>query len=282
MRFLSLILLTILVSNLGAEAFLWFGKKDKENKKEILLNEEVLIDSKYQSYDGIFKIKLAIHIAPNSSEIKIISFDDELNEFQIDKVNWIVEQRPDEAKLHKLFKPRKIEPIQTSIEVNELYESYSVDFDPNKAYDRISDNKHILNKYFIFKKDKVFKENKEKIAHFLEITFSNGMKKLIRIEEKIYQEPIDVTTGIFPKDRTQEEHNPYAKYEEINNANKDLDARQAAEKARKEILEHGDGGYSPLEYKVLPEAGVPAGSVNDYYTDPGGQNTDETFLDLYE
>ena len=177
-------------------AFKWFWQKDKkasESQEEVLLNEEVVINSKYRSVDGIFDVKLIIHIPHNSEEVKVISFDDELNEVQIDQINWLVEQNPNKKIIHKLFQPVIIKAYKTETNVNEAYESHAVDFNPDKAYDRIADDKHLVNKSFSFEKKKIFKNNKERIAHFLELTFSNGLKKSIRIEEKIYQEPIDIT-----------------------------------------------------------------------------------------
>lgn len=287
MRFLLVILVSQIAFSAPSQAFLWFGKKNKEateSSKEVLLNEEVIINNKYKSADGIFEIKLAIHIPPNGEDIRIISFDDELNKLQIENVNWIVERSPDKKVTHRLFKPSLIRPYETKTEVNEVYENYAVDFNPDKAYDRIAEDKHMINKSFIFKKSDVFKENKEKIAHFLEITFSNGMKKSIRIEEKIYQEPINVMSGIFPSEEDENGNNPYEKYEEIIKGNQGLDESQEAEAAMQEIRDFGDGGYSPLEYKVLPENGVPAGQASDFYTDssPDGRSMDESILELYD
>jgi len=283
MRLLILILISQIALTAPSQGFLWFGKKKPVIEKEILLNEEVLINNKYKSKDGIFEIKLAIHIPPNGDEVKIISFDDELNELQIDQVNWLVEKSPNKKITHRLFKPDLIKPYETKVDVNEVYENYAVDFNPDKAYDRIAEDKHIINKSFSFHKSEIFQENKEKIAHFLEITFSNGMKKSIRIEEKIYQEPINVMTGVFPKQGEDSEHNPYAKYEEILKGNQGLDEDQAAEAAKQAAQDFGDGGYSPLEYKVLPEAGIPEGQASDFYTDmsPDGQDMDESILELY-
>lgn len=285
MRLLLLILVSQIAFSSPSQAFLWFGKKDQnESKKEVLLNEEVVINNKYKSNDGIFEIKLAIHIPPQGEDLRIISFDDELNKLQIENVNWLVERSPNKKITHRLFKPSLIKPYEIKTEVNKVYENYAVDFNPDKAYDRIAEDKHMVNKSFIFKKADIFRENKEKIAHFLEITFSNGMKKSIRIEEKIYQEPINVTSGIFPSTEDENGNNPYEKYEEIIKGNQSLEEDAEAEAAMKDIKDFGDGGYSPLEYKVLPENGIPSGQTSDYYTDmsPGGQEMDESILDLYD
>jgi hypothetical protein len=265
-----------------------FKKPEKpRNIAELLLNEEVVIDSKYRSVDRLFHIKLAINIPSSFEDLKITSFNDELNEIQIEKVNWIIEQKPDMKKTHKLFQPKLVQAYKSEKLVDSKSELMYIDYDPDKAYDRISDEKHMVIRNFYFPRSEVFTGNNESIAHFLELTFNNGMKKSIRIEEKLYQEPIKITDGIFPNQNLYGDLSPYLKYEERKAQEKLLDEklRKEADSIKKRNLEANNAGYNPMEYGSLPSSFMSAGdSVRDFYTDQSesGQKIDQQLMNIFD
>jgi hypothetical protein len=290
MPILCIIFILQLTCSYPAYAFWNPFKKTQvaRNYTELLLNEEVLINSKYRSVDGIFHIKLAINIPSDAEDLKITSFVDEMNELQIENVNWIVEQRPDKKKTHKLFQPRIVKAYKSEKLIDSKAEVMHIDYDPDKAYDRISDDKHMIVRTFYFTRADIFGENKERVANFLELSFNDGLKKSIRIEEKLYQEPINITDGIFPNQDLYGDSNPYLKYEERMAQEKALEAKsqQSLDMIKKMNHEQNNAGYNPMEYSSMPAGVMPVNEsgVRDFYTDqsPEGIMIDQQLMNIFD
>ena len=107
-----------------------------------------------------------------------------------------------------------IQAYKTDEMVNKIAEAYTMESNPSQAYDRVTEDKHIINKNFYFKKDEVLGENEKQIAQFLELSFSGALKKKLRIDEKLYEEPSQIVPELFKKPDESELYDGYKKFEQ--------------------------------------------------------------------
>jgi hypothetical protein len=75
------------------------------------------------------------------------------------------------------------------MEVLKQMEQMALAYDPTSAYDRIVEDKHVINKSFFFNKAEIFTNLEKEFAHFLEIEFAGNIKKQLRIDSQIYLKP---------------------------------------------------------------------------------------------
>lgn len=186
----TLVLLILLLEPNSAQAF--FGKKKaKKEAPKALVNEEVLIHGKYRDNQDetvlskILELRLAIHIPRDQDSLTITTLYDEASENPIEKITWLREGEKGEAITAYPFKTESI--------INKKLEEMSISYNPSLAYDRISENKHVINKIFYFKQAEAIGDRAKPIAHFLDLHMPGDhgpSQKRIRIDDKLYyQEP---------------------------------------------------------------------------------------------
>jgi len=198
-----LILFLLISSNLQAQAF-FFKKKGPPKAKVQLIKPQVLIEDRYQGSTGITYVKLIID-APNTSPlIRVISFVDELDNQGVEKIVWLVKDSQAKKKEEKntpesLKGFRRVLPSKTEKFINKAVENYDIDYDPTKAYERSLWDKHLLSLAFFFDKQMIFGDNKKKRQHLLELTYNDGSKKALRIDDKIYTDETKDMPFVDPK-----------------------------------------------------------------------------------
>ena len=192
MKTVLLILILMLVT-MPAQAFRLFRHKD-QTPSQTIINEEILIEGKFANSSNskinpttVLDLRIAIHIPRDEQPLTITTLYDEINENPIEQITWVVDQG-------KKQKPIKIKAFKIDQIINQKIESIAMEYNPTLAYDRINDNKHIINKTFYYDKATIFKNTSNKPKLFLElyIPATKGLKtKSIRIDEQVYTSTLD-------------------------------------------------------------------------------------------
>lgn len=182
------LLFILLLTILPAQAFRLFHRPNKA-PQQIGLNEEILIEGKFGNPTTsklnpimALDLRLAIHIPRDQEYLTITTLYDEINENPIEQITWVVDQG-------KKQKPIKIKAVKIDQVINQKIESIALEYNPTLAYDRINDNKHIINKTFYYQQAAIFGDisKKPNLSLELYIPGSQGLKtKSIRIDEQIY------------------------------------------------------------------------------------------------
>ncbi len=164
---------------------LFGGSKKKHERKELYIQNHSNIDKKFRAGDGsVYNLKLELFIPhPENGDIVVSTFYDEASERSIEDIAWIL--------VSKKGVERKVEKFSMRQEINKVYEQLAIDHNPGLAYDRLTQEKHIINKLFYFHKNDIIgkKINSKNIGtNFLEISFSNKDKKRIDVNKYVYQE----------------------------------------------------------------------------------------------
>lgn len=186
-KFSSLTGLVILFSLIAIQpCFALFGKSEKTHEhKELYIQNHSNIDKKFKAADGsVYNLKLELFIPhPENGDIVVSTFYDEASERSIEDIAWI--------NLSNKNLEKRIEKFSIRQEINKVYEQLAIDHNPGLAYDRLTQEKHIINKLFYFHKNDIIakKINSKNIGeNFLEISFSNKDKKRIDVNKYVYQE----------------------------------------------------------------------------------------------
>lgn len=185
------VLFTLLVSALmPVGAFFPFFKKKKQQVIEPLhINEEFLVQKNTEVDGVLYPIRFAVYIPRNNEFIKLSALYDELSQEPITNVTWITE-----AKNKKSKAPVVIKAIKTETQILEKMEQLALAYDPSSAYDRITEDKHVINKSFFFNRAEVFGEINRPIAHFVELEIGGNTKQQFRIDDEIYLKPAPIIT----------------------------------------------------------------------------------------
>ncbi len=210
-RVLILITLALSLSPTPAQAFFKFFQKKKAVIQAARPNPEIMISEQYSnSQDAnspvVLDLRIAIRIPPDQAFITITTLYDEVTENPIELITWVRESGKN--KTINRIKPFKIDQV-----LNQNMESIAIEYNPTLAYDRIYDNKHIINKTFYFNQLEVFDPKIKADAQYLEIFMpgAQGTKtKSIRIDDRLYAPiapivPIPQATAPVP----QSNHNFY-------------------------------------------------------------------------
>lgn len=266
-KFSSLIGLVILSSLIAIQpGFALFGSSEKTHEhKELYIQNHSNIDKKFRAADGsVYNLKLELFIPhPENGDIVVSTFYDEASERSIEDIAWINVSNKNIEK--------RIEKFSTRKEVNKVYEQLAIDHNPGLAYDRLTQEKHIINKLFYFHKNDIIgkKINSKNVGeNFLEISFSNKDKKRIDVNKYVYQE-MTYNVVELPVKRSKKKKDKDAKADPAEQAFLPSSAK-AGEPApsRQPII------VSPLN----PVNVAPAGAENPYLN-PG---TSETAQELHD
>lgn len=196
-------------TSMPCSAFWIFSKKKqkKDPALKFLINEEFIIKRNLvNEKDENYEVALAIYIPREKDFVTIFNTKDESNNKAIENINWIAESSKKKAK------PVFEKPFQIKKEVNQNAENLAMNFDPTKAYDMVTEKKHIYNQLFFYKQSNIFLEEKKPRAHFLEISFSDGEIGKIRIDDNLYNRPLDLVPQLFQKkdkDLLEEQYKQY-------------------------------------------------------------------------
>lgn len=182
---LGIPLILLLAFQLPCLALFGFGKKKKKKDQplvieEYFLNDQTIIQKQFKSQlseEEIYDINIVIEMPYAKNHMEISTILDELNKHQIKNIRWMV---PGEEST-KTYASFKVEQ-----EVNESREKNSIDADPVAAYDRLSEGKHIVTQTFFFEKEKILGPDLKKKEHRLELSFADGSRKAIRIDNYIF------------------------------------------------------------------------------------------------
>ncbi|MBT6843937.1 MAG: hypothetical protein HOA17_09140 [Candidatus Melainabacteria bacterium] len=202
LRFAGCLLLTIVLISqilcpISAQAFFWNRKKKNQPAPvKVLINEEVLINGKFKGSHGgdsvlsqILELRLAIHIPRDNDSLTITTLYDEASENPIETITWLREG--------KKGKSYRAKPYKTESLINKRLEEMAISYNPSLAYDRISENKHVINKVFHFKQSEAIGERDKEIAHFLDLDMPGNKgprSKRIRIDNKLYYREAPIAT----------------------------------------------------------------------------------------
>lgn len=192
----------------SSQAF--WGKNQNKTQKEIFLSNKATIDKKFRSADGsIYSLKFEIYIPVENGEIAILTDYDEASERTIKDLVWIVQNKSTE---------RSVSKLSVKESVNKIYEQIATESNPGLAYDRLSQEKHIISKIFYFPKSTIIpKKIKTNTLedNFLEIVFANDDIKRIPINNDIYKEK-EFTEVKLPVKRSKENDKAPVKIQEAN------------------------------------------------------------------
>lgn len=161
-----------------------------------IFNESVLIDKKFKNSKGLIsQFQIAIALPKNSDTIILDALVDKLDPKYIDKINWCFDPKNPSSK--------RIEAKEILEQIN--YAEEKLDKNLVIAYERISENKRIVIKRFIF--DRINIINKETLSKdfFLELNFADGSKALINISDDLTKTPVSILPSYIPRLMTREE-----------------------------------------------------------------------------
>jgi hypothetical protein len=162
-----------------------FGTK-KTPKPNIFLKDSFLIEKNIVLDGELYALRLGYATAPNLDEILVSAVYDELLQKPITNISWIT-QDPKSSK-----KPAtNIQAFKTQQSILKQMEEMAQALDPNSAYDRIINDKHLIKKDFFFKKSEIFDMSKtlEEKKQILEINFlskNSNLKFPLDISQEIY------------------------------------------------------------------------------------------------
>lgn len=179
---LTIFLISIFITQNANAAFLDFFKKKPKPDKKFFIQNQVSINKKFESQNGTrYDLRLNIDIPYDANgAITVAAFYDEASEQAIEDIAWIIVHKTKETKI-----PRSV----VKQEINKVYEQLAINQDPSLSYDRITEEKHIINKYFLFPRKSIIPEVislKTIRENYLEITFADSSIKRIAINKYIY------------------------------------------------------------------------------------------------
>lgn len=169
-----------------------FGTK-KTPKPNIFLKDSFLIEKNIVLDGELYTLRLGYATAPNLDEILVSAVYDELLQKPITNISWITQDLKSSKKPASDFKAFK-----TQQSILKQMEEMAQALDPNSAYDRIIDDKHLIKKDFFFKKSEIFDMSKalEEKKQILEISFlskNSNLKFPLDISQEIYFKQLPVT-----------------------------------------------------------------------------------------
>ena len=263
--FLTLVLISLFLYPNCAQAFFWNKKtKDQAAAIKVLINEEILINGKFKGSNGgdsvlsqILELRLAIHIPRDQESLTITTLYDEASENPIETITWLREG--DKGKTYRA-KPYKTESI-----INKRLEEMSISYNPSLAYDRISENKHVINKIFHFKQSEAIGERDREIAHFLDLDMpgNNGPRsKRIRIDNKLYYREAPI--AIIPEPIKLKQSRKQKKQEDEQRANYEAQQMQLRTQRQSALEAAHEQEMVDLQYAINQVNGIndPDGSQN--------------------
>ncbi len=206
------VVLIAVMSQSSCLAFWIFSKEKKEAKEpEFIINEEFVIKKQLNEKEQEYEVALAVYIPREQDFISIFNTKNESNPRAIENIIWIAEAPK------KKQSPVYEKPFQVKTEVNHSAEQITVQFNPTQAYDMFTEKKHIYNQLFFYKQSNIFKDEIKKRAHFLEISFSDGNRSKVRIDDSLYTSPFNVVPKLFEKkdkDLLEQQYQEYAAQQE--------------------------------------------------------------------
>lgn len=171
---------------LPAQAFKKIFGTKKTPKANIFLKDSFLIEKNIVLDGELYTLRLGYATAPNLDEILISAVYDELLQKPITNISWTSQDLQSSKKPASNFKAFK-----TQQSILKQMEEMAQALDPNSAYDRIIDDKHLIKKDFFFKKSEIFDMSKalEEKKQILEINFlskNSNLKFPLDISQEIY------------------------------------------------------------------------------------------------
>ena len=178
---------------LPAQAFKKFFGTKKTPKPKIFLKDSFLIEKNIVLDGELYTLRLGYATAPNLDEILVSAVYDELLQKPITNISWTTQDLKSSKKPASDFKAFK-----TQQSILKQMEEMAQALDPNSAYDRIIDDKHLIKKDFFFKKSEIFDMSKalEEKKQILEISFlskNSNLKFPLDISQEIYFKQLPVT-----------------------------------------------------------------------------------------
>ena len=178
--FLSLCLL-IFVAPANA-----FKKKSGKNKAQVFLKDSFLLEKNIVLDGELYALRIGYALVPNSDEMIISTVYDELLQKPINNILWQTTEIKASKIPPKSYTPHKIEQV-----ILKQMEEMAQTLDPNLAYDRFINDKHLIQKKFFFKKSEIFDMSKplQEKKQILEINFlakNANLKFPLDISELIY------------------------------------------------------------------------------------------------
>jgi len=198
-----------MLSSLNPACSALFKKKEEKQVLSKNFNTETIINSKFKSAtDGIYTLRFAILAPERATEIYVDTSYDALKESPIKNLAFRI------GKADKLAESEKIETQNYIEEIDSRAESILSQKDPIEAYERISSNKHIIHKRYIFDRNLLVTEKNLEKDFFLEIEFEDSKKKLISLGEKLFNSPAPVLPSYLPSYERRENESEKDKKED--------------------------------------------------------------------
>jgi len=195
---------------LPAQAFKKFFGTKKTPKPKIFLKDSFLIEKNIVLDGELYTLRLGYATAPNLDEILVSAVYDELLQKPITNISWTTQDLKSSKKPASDFKAFK-----TQQSILKQMEEMAQALDPNSAYDRIIDDKHLIKKDFFFKKSEIFDMSKalEEKKQILEISFlskNSNLKFPLDISQEIYFKQLPAVAPPSKKPKSQSPSPPQA------------------------------------------------------------------------
>jgi hypothetical protein len=161
---------------LPGQAFKKIFADSKKAKTKILLKDSFLVEKNIVLAGELDTLRLGYATAPELDEILISVVYDELLQKPITNITW----QTQELKNSKV-PARNTQSFKTQQTILKQMEEMAQGLDPNSAYDRIINDKHLIKKDFFFRKSEIFDMSKtlEEKKQILEINFLSKDTKLV-------------------------------------------------------------------------------------------------------